>query len=333
MGTPYMVFADLAGGAAGDEPNAFSVGGTTLYRSIAIDRVGDYVNTSGSGYGSLWTYDLGEQAPGFDSNVYCAGGNTDLGRLYCSWGGQNGVYWEHGDQNPLVPYNGRLYSHHSNTIIVYGTGTSRGNLGMLTANTNPSNKGTSVNLTDLKSLLESEISKIVAAGHLRPGYYNAGQFNQNYWMLVDYFSFPSETLYTLANAYPYVDNPTLKAQLKTYIDTEYQNYFLNGRYGWMGWDVGAGREWALLPPEVEDDLANFTKGGTSDRFGIYALWKYYQNLYLGNNTKRTEILNIANQITGNSGLGDIYDSNRNMAGTVGLGKIQKQNPNVNRNLV
>jgi hypothetical protein len=41
------------------------------------------------------------------------------------WGGfgnVNGIYHDHGDQNPLIPYNGKLYVHRSNCIICYGSG-------------------------------------------------------------------------------------------------------------------------------------------------------------------------------------------------------------------
>lgn len=124
---------------------------------------------------------------------------------------------------------------------------------------------------------------MIAAGHLRPGYYNAGQFNDIYQELVDYFDNPGDTIYTLARAYPYL-SPALQQQTQTYLRNEFQTYFDQGMYAQIGWAEGAAREAMLLPPEVQADLVNHPKTtwpgyGWSWQYpqhNIYAMWKYAQ---------------------------------------------------------
>ena len=150
MGTPYMTLTSIQG--AMDEPQALSSGGNMIYRSICCDRVGDYIDSSDPGpnyYSPLWSYfsPLSDQALGYDQKWWFL--DSGLERLYGNYGGPNGIYHNHGDQNPIVPYNGRTYILRSNAIIAYGKGTSRGML----AKINPNPVQDSVvqpSLTDLK---------------------------------------------------------------------------------------------------------------------------------------------------------------------------------------
>jgi hypothetical protein len=103
----------------------------------------------------------------------------------------NGIYHNHGDQNPIVPYNGRVYVHRSNAIIAYGPGSALGKLPLLTIQ-NKQDNISQLSTEQLKARLSEEIQKMLNAGHLRPGYINNGQF-QNYKELADYFDNP-ETL-------------------------------------------------------------------------------------------------------------------------------------------
>jgi outer membrane protein assembly factor BamB len=277
FGTQYFALTSIQG--AGDEPNAFSSGGNILYRSICCDRVGDWVSTNGGG-GVLWVYDLSEKAPNYDEMWWFSDPDY-LARLTGNYGDVNGIYHSHGDQNPLIPYNGMIFIHRSNAIIAFGSGLQRGKLPTLTINQSdqlPNPLSTS----ELIGRLENEIQKILAAGHLRPGYYNAGQFNSTYPELNDYFSNPGETLYTLSDAYPYV-SVSLQNQLKSYLMQEYDAYFKNNLVSKIGWSTGGAREWMPLPPEVGADLGNFGDvlfadynawGWTYPQYNFYALWKY-----------------------------------------------------------
>jgi hypothetical protein len=284
MGTPYFVITGLMSGA-GDEPNAYSFGGNMLYRSIACDRVGEWGDSTNQySHGVLWNYDLSNQAPGYDEKWWFIDPDI-LARLVGNYGNINGVYHNHGDQNPIVPYKGRLFIHRSNAIIAYGPGQPKGKQPLLTVNPGtPSDPA--ISLTDLQSRLANEIQKIIDVGHLRPGYYDAGQFNNAYYWLNDYFSNPGDTLYTLANAYPYLPT-SLQTPLLNYLKSEFATYFNPTMYATIGWDTGANREWLTMPPEVQSDLQNYSKSSSVDQnhwgwsypqINFYALWKYVKNV-------------------------------------------------------
>lgn len=279
VGTQYMVL----GGSQGDhaEPQAISGGGDLIYRSICCDRVGDWfdtMNPSNSGIAWHYIFPLSDLAPGYDVKWWFAGDPSNMERLFGSYGTVNGAYHNHGDQNPIIPYGGRLYIHRSNSVIAFGPNAGP-KLSMVSANkvTRPQTTPTK---DDLKSRLTREVSKMIAAGHLRPGYYNAGQFNI-YNEFNDYFSNPGDTLYALASAYPYVD-ASIQPQLKTYLKTEFGLYFDPGMYSYIGWADGAAREAAALPPEVEADMKNFPKVAGAGpawtwqypQVNFYGMWKY-----------------------------------------------------------
>jgi hypothetical protein len=277
MGTPYFALTPIQG--AWDEPNAYSAGGNLLYRSICCDRTGDYTSTTG-GQHYLWSYDLSDKAPGYDQAWWFSDPDFNS-RLAGNFGDINGVYHSHGDQNPLVPYQGHVFSIHSNALISFGTGSARGKLSLIGANavSRPPDGLSSATLT---SRLESEVQKILSAGALRPGYYNAGQFNQAYHELADYFANPGDTLYTLSAAYPYVSAGT-QTQLKSYLKTQYSSNFSSKMIANVGWSSGAAREWMPLPPEVSADLVNHpaSQGVDSNVWGwdypqvnFYGMWKY-----------------------------------------------------------
>jgi hypothetical protein len=284
MGTPYFVIAPLLPGA-GDEPNAFSMGGNLVYRSICCDRVGDWTDTAHPGSnGVAWSYDLASRAPGYDEKWWFYDASV-LERLTGNFGTVNGVYHNHGDQNPIVPYQGRLFIHRSNAIIAFGPNAARGKQPLLTVNRVTQTLPTPTT-ADLQARLGAEIQKMISAGHLRPGYYSGGQFNGVYPELADYFDNPGDTLYTLSIAYPYLAS-ALQQQLKTYLQNEFSAYFNPVMYGSMGWADGAARESMFLPPEVVADMPNYPKSATVQvnawswnypQNNFYAMWKYAQNV-------------------------------------------------------
>jgi hypothetical protein len=279
-GTPYL--SQVGGQGAVDEPQALSMGGQIIYRNLCCDRVGDFFRIDSNRSGSFWTYNnpLPQQIPNYDQMWYGMD-PEDTVRLRGNYGTQNGVYHNHGDQNPLIPYNGRLYVHRSNAIIAYGPGLSTQALNPITIQS-PDVTGSTLSETELKSRLEAEVQKIVSAGHLRPGYYNGGQFG-NYSNLGDYFDNPGETLYTLSLAYPHL-SAGLQSQVRTYLQTEYNTYFKTTMYARIGWATGAAREDMPIPNDIQANLANLGASVNSESrwswayppFNFYALWKYVQ---------------------------------------------------------
>ena len=198
-------FSLIGGQASMVEPQAISGGGSFIYRNLCCDRVGDGFGIE-SGVGpamTLWSYDLSTLAPGYDSMWTILPGWPRLKGWYKgNTSSINGIYHNHGDQNPLIPYKGRVYAHRSNAIIAFGPGPARGRLPLLTIQSAPSSS-LPLGESDLNARLEAEIRKMIEAGHLRPGYYNAGQFSL-YKELADYFENPGDTIYTLSIAYPYL---------------------------------------------------------------------------------------------------------------------------------
>jgi hypothetical protein len=279
--------APVGGFAALAEPQAISAGGNVIYRNLCCDRIGDWTNymNSGNPSGHAWSYNLDDQALGYDPMWFISPdaisrhqgwytGNTDS---------VNAAYHNHGDQNPIVPYQGRLFVHRSNTIFAFGMASGPGARPLLSANVG---QDTAVTLSDaeIRDRLELEIQKIVDAGHLRPGYYNVAQFIIA--GMADYFENPGDTLYTLSIAYPYL-SPALQTEVRTYLQAEFNTYFDDEMYARTGWS-GASREDMELPPEVANDIAagNYPPSYTAPsaflwqypQHNFYAMWKYAQNV-------------------------------------------------------
>jgi hypothetical protein len=279
MGTPYL--SVLWGQGAVVEPQAISIGGSLVYRNLCCDRVGDFFGLSTEDRSTpLWGYNLSDLAPGYDEMWTILPGWPRLQGWYKgNTNSINGIYHNHGDQNPIIPYAGKLFVHRSNAIIAFGTGPSIGKLPLLQiADTDDDAKLLTRN--ELAGLLEESVEKIVDAGHLRPGYYNAGQFTL-YKELADYFDNPGDTLYTLAKAHPYL-SPELQQRTETYLQQEFEAYFNSEMYSTIGW-AGAARESMPLPPEIEANLSQLTPLARSQRFlweypqhNFYAMWKYAQ---------------------------------------------------------
>ncbi len=282
INTPSLLSVTGGFGAVA-EPQAISAGGNIIYRNLCCDRVGDWFNlTNPASSGTVWSYNLSSLAPGYDETWTILPGWPRLQGWYRgNTNSINAAYHNHGDQNPIIPYQGRFYVHRSNAVIAFGPGSGPGQLPMLQAATAQTSSAPLPH-TELVARLEEEIQKIVAAGHLRPGYYNPGQSMVNYRWFADYFENPGDTLYVLSLAYPHL-SPQLQSQLRAYLRQEFQTYFDPTMYATIGWSSGAPREAMALPPEVQADLVNNPPGYSTSGFSwnypphnFYALWKYVQ---------------------------------------------------------
>jgi outer membrane protein assembly factor BamB len=278
IGTKYM---SLAGGqGAIDEPSAISIGGNTFYRNLCCDRVGDWFALNANQAGAMWKYDspLSVQIQGYDQMWYGTQDGESV-RLRGNYGTVNGIYHNHGDQNPIIPYQGNLYVHRSNAIISYGTSVTTVEQPLLRINEHEDDV-TNKSQSDYQQKLGAEIQEMITAGHLRPGYTNNGQFS-NYSQLYNYFENPGETLLVLSRAYPYVP-ASLQPALKQYLIEEFDLYFNPIAVTKIGWRDGAAREWMPLPKEVQSALDSIGPvQGSDPRFSwpypplnFYALWKY-----------------------------------------------------------
>lgn len=276
----------LGGFAALAEPQAISAGGEMIYRNLCCDRVGDWFSYTNNRFRpeSAWSYNLLQKAPNYDPMWFV---DPRAMARHQGWytgniNSVNAAYHNHGDQNPLIPYQGRLYVHRSNTIIAFGPGAGTNSpRPLLTAQAGPY-AGDSLTQQELRGRLETEIAKMVEVGHLRPGYYNMPQFIIE--GIINYFENPGETLYTLSVAYPHL-SPELQTAVQAYLQSEFNSYFVTQMYSRTGWS-GAAREAMDLPPEVAQDLGNFPPVvGAGAGFiwqypqhNFYAMWKYAQNV-------------------------------------------------------
>ena len=316
------------------EPQAISMGGNMVYRNLCCDRLGDAFSIYSSGSNrTYWSYDLDDQAPAYDAMWNVIPGYP---RLWAWYDGPtnsvNAAYHNHGDQNPIIPYQGQLFTHRSNAIIAYGSGTPRGELPIIPIN-NVTPSPPTLTENDLISLLETEIEKMMNAGHLRPGYYNVNQFGL--WKeFADYFDNPGDTLYVLSLAYPHV-SPQLQQQITSYLNQEFQTYFDPNMYATIGWDSGAPRENAALPPEIQADLSNHTPRVQSIRFSwpyppfnFYAMWKYAATIpgvdvsRVYDLAKSKLVVPVPSQVTNDYFRQKPFEMNAYIAGYIGFLELQ-----------
>jgi len=167
-----------------------------------------------------------------------------------------------------------------------------------------------VDVAALKTKLNSEIQKMIAAGHLRPGYFGSGHIDGDANQacgdaLLDYFHNPADTLWVLSSAIPYL-TPDLAQSTKAYLQSEYAAYNPTS-ITHVGWKNGASRDWFDLPPDVDANRVNYPPtqwggsyefvgwsqkyGGTNiPPYAFYAMWKYAQAVGL----TQTQVHNLLN---------------------------------------
>lgn len=276
----------FGGWKAMDEPLAYSAGGNLIYWSHCNDRSSGAFDVADDDGWMYFNYNLESKVPGY--NALYQGVSASDYTLNSVFQGldasSNGVYGQHGYQNPPIPYAGRVYLHRSNAVIAFGNYTDDPvQLPMAAALTAPQ---VTLSLSDyeLRQRLAVEVRKMLSAGHLRSGYWSHGLLDDKTRdqlgdYIIDYWHNTADTLYVLALALPYLP-AGLQEQVKTYMQNEYVAYppYL---YTHVGWSEGAAREPFELPQEVLVDLptsgpfVNYAyEGWTWPPQMFYALWKY-----------------------------------------------------------
>ena len=301
LGTPFISVLSSDWGAF-DEPMAYSAGGNLIYWNLCCDRQAGAIDISmpnttfidryNSGIypptGSLdtkrewlyYNYNIEDVMPGYNIKYFSGPDGT-----YDTFGSQNGIYGHHGDQNPLVPYQGKVYMHRGNAVIAFapdaGNPTQLPNAAIVTVQ----DPAPAVTVEQLKTVLAAEVQKMLDAGHLRPGYSSTGIFDVRAQSvcgdnLVDYWHFPGDTLLTLIEALPYLP-ASMQQPTRDYIESEF-TAFPPYIYDHIGWKDGAAREIFDLPPETAADLVNYPPSPANNSFqgwdlaphSFYAMWKY-----------------------------------------------------------
>ncbi len=284
LDTP-VISLPAPGRNAVDEPQGYAAGGNLIYWNRCCDRVGAAFDLSQPG--TDWTYfsyDLVRLLPGYNQR-YFNPDPEDYTHVFAAFGGPNGVYGFHADTNPPIPYQGKVYMHRSNAIIAFGASSSAPRaLPMAETVAVPPLELTPLGPDVLKARLADEIQKMLAAGHLRPGYASHGHFDlpaqhQCGDDLGDYFHLPAETILTLVQALPHLPE-SMQPQVRVYLQSELSAY-PPYQYNHIGWRDGAAREAFDLPPEVADALVNLPpETGIAgfvwgfNPYNFYALWQY-----------------------------------------------------------
>ena len=303
-GTPWL---RMVGGTtfAVDEPLVLSMANGRVMANLCCDREARSLVPSSVSY---WHYSnmlhsiipSQDQANAYDRTWFFYNGTSMLERLGGYYRGnstsRNGVYHNHGMQNPLVPLayvNGsgqrveRLFVHRSNAIIALGPAETKTPLPMVAINANPPNRGRTLGAAELRARLEREVQRMVDlyaaqgdAGFLRPAYISDGGSISNTIVMPEqntYFRLPADTLYTLSVAYPHLP-AGLQAQLRTYLAAYWQRYFAGQPVRNIGWNFGTPREAMTYPPEVAARMAEIadSAGGSMPQRVFYAAWRYAQ---------------------------------------------------------
>jgi hypothetical protein len=267
------------------EPMVISAGGNLIYRVTCCDRKGTYESIlDNTNDGSLWEYQVETIMPGYDEMWQVA---PDAISRHKGWytgatDSTNGIYHYHGnDQNPLIPYDGKIFVRRSNAIVAFGTGPSIGKLPTVMINPVTDNVPVPSN-TALSQRLESYVQQTIDAGFLRPAYITANVGNHN--ELDNYFQNPGETLYSLSVAYPYLSSG-LQTQVRNYLQQYYQAYFSPVRYAVTGWAGLAARESMPLPDDAVGSIPNLGPRQAANQYtwaypphNIYSLYKYAENV-------------------------------------------------------
>jgi outer membrane protein assembly factor BamB len=279
---------DQGDGHASDEPRVFSSGGRIMYMILCCDRMGagfdvtiPYGQEGPPGEGKYWRYyeySLASNtiAPGYqqmyDDGIEDLYNNMDGWQIFSGPNrSRNGVYGKHGNtQSPPIPYRGRLYFLKGNALLAFGpAGGEPAALPLAETVPAPETPATPAR-DDVAAKLETEVQKMLDAGHLRPGYHAAGFIDlygighytddQEYGEIFDYFQNPSDTVVTLIGALPYLP-AAMQEEVKTYLQT---NYGPGAPYDFteivhVGFGSGAQREAFITPPDAYVDL-NPTRG-------------------------------------------------------------------------
>jgi len=329
-GTQYISRIDgRSDGHASDEPMAYSSGGRVIYWALCCDREAGSMDVTipfGQPNRSwkFYEYDLArnELAPGYQQMYN--GGNPDAYNNMDGWqiySGKNqsgnGVYGKHGTtQSPPIPYQGKLYFLKGNALLAFSPNGNNPKTPLplaeiVSAQTDTTPPSRAV----LTQRLEIEVQKMLTTGPLRAGYlpagfidlYGGGRYpdEREFGELFDYFQNPSDTVYTLLLAYPYLSSNT-QQQVKFYLQTYYgpgTDYdFTN--FVHIGFGTGAPREVFNTPSEVVSmwgersllDPSSEPRCGQCwenfPPFSFYSAWKYAQIVGNNNPTFAQNIFNL-----------------------------------------
>ena len=277
--------------AAVDEPHAYAVGGNVIYWNLCCDRQAGMFNIAMPNTVFAQKYNNGSLPPtgnmdknrertfiGYNLESQAPGYNVMF--KYNSFAGphgsDNGVYGFHGDTNPPIPFQGKVYMHRSNAVMAFGvTNEPPAALPPAKIQNAPPASVTAVGPDQLKAQLAAEVQKMLDAGHLRPAYISHGLLDSYGKQvcgddLVQYWSHSAETVYTLALVLPHLP-AHMQQPVRNYLQTTYTTY-PPYQFNHIGWNSGAAREAFETPPDVAASLLSIGPASENHTFRNNGGW-------------------------------------------------------------
>jgi hypothetical protein len=184
-GTPFLSLpvSNMPGQSGfwpGDEPMGISAGGKFVYWNLCNDRfIGSadlsvansaFPNTDGK---RQWRHMTGD---GWKTSTLPSGYNSQVAQYRWSVGKTKPMYCAHSDNVGPTIYQGRMYAHHGNAIIAFAPGGPGSSAPVLPMARAPAGGIQPDPLSDavLRERLETEVRKILDAGHMQSGFAKIG---------------------------------------------------------------------------------------------------------------------------------------------------------------
>ncbi len=278
--TSYIRSDDVGYSYPSDEPMYLALGGKVAYFGICCDRYAMAFDTTNHALSwTYWAYNLNSKFPGYSlyyQRPNCPDDCYGVNNISTHFGTRNGVYGIHGEGNPPIPYNGKVYMHRGNTLLAFAPSASSAtknpkSLIVPTTSDSVQPQGTA----SLQGKLAEEVQKMLDAGHLRKPYLNQRKlYCINTEM--EYWQNSAMTIYVLLRALPHLP-ASMQQPVRQYIQNEYNTYkpYEVKNEGF----TGTPREYYTTPPDASQIISS---GGGSQGFGEttlfthYVSWKYAQ---------------------------------------------------------
>jgi outer membrane protein assembly factor BamB len=315
---------DVGYSTPSDEPMYLALGGKVAYFGICCDRYAMAFDTTNHSLSwDYWGYNLNSKFPGYSlyyQRPNCPDDCYGYNNITTHFGTRNGAYGIHGEGNPPIPYNGKVYLHRGNTLLAFAPSASSvvKNPKSMTVNTTTDPVQTE-GATSLKDKLATEVQKMLDAGHLRKPY-----INQRKLYCIDtemeYWQNSAMTIYILLRALPHLPT-SMQTAVRQYMQNEYNTYkpYQVSNEGF----AGTPREYHSTPPDAQQQLNNAGTSSGTTLFTHYASWKYAQAF--GN--AATVFNNIKDRLpsppSNSELLKDPYKLNEYIAGYWGYLELQK----------
>lgn len=313
VGTPFLSLPTSAVRSS-DEPTGISAAGNKIYYNHCCDRGVGAIDVSrpNSAFPTLdtnreWAYIRSGGLPFFSWNTDTYGLPVHSNSYYFKeaskffWDPQvlpneptlpccAAVFWNENDKVGPAAYQGKLYVILGNALVALGEGGAGTDAPVLPSApaVSPPNSPSTVTNEQLGARLEQEVSKIVAAGHLKPSYSTSiaqhhSQKFEDYFN--QYWHDPADLHLVLLRALPYL-SANLQNQVKAYLQSEFAQ-FSPAVYAHIGFTSGQQRDPYPYPPsetvfrlftipDLGPQTGSMFAGWNLPPYNVYALWKYAQ---------------------------------------------------------